>query len=164
MQDPCAYWDKYLPVKLVCRILLSSMTIKQKVKQLVVSALLMVGFTTFIAMPVGAVSCDTAVETCCGGVPTAVISCTQTGGTGGEVTDTGAWGILLLAINILSAAVGLGAIGGIVYASIMYTTAGGSVEQTKKALMIITNVVIGVVAFAVMYSALNFLVPGGLFN
>ncbi|HEY8886518.1 MAG TPA: hypothetical protein VIM31_03425 [Candidatus Microsaccharimonas sp.] len=81
-----------------------------------------------------------------------------------EASDTGAWGVLLLAINILTAGVGIAAIGGIIYGSILYTSAGGSPEQVKKAMQVITNVVIGVVAYALMFSGLNFLIPGGLFN
>jgi hypothetical protein len=81
-----------------------------------------------------------------------------------SVSDTGVWGILLLIINILTAGVGIAAIGGIIYGAVMYTTAGGSPEQVKKAMGIITNVVIGVVAYALMFSGLNFLIPGGLFN
>lgn len=98
----------------------------------------------------------------CGGVDTAIIKCGQTGG--GGIETTGVWGILLLAVNILTAGVGIVAIGGIVYGAILYTSAAGSAEQVKKAIGIITNVVIGIVAYAVMYSLLNFLVPGGLFN
>ncbi|HEY8992708.1 MAG TPA: hypothetical protein VIM37_02550 [Candidatus Microsaccharimonas sp.] len=81
-----------------------------------------------------------------------------------EITNTGIWGVLLFAINILTAGVGVAAVGGIVYGAVLYTSAGGSPEQVKKAMGIITNVVIGVVAYALMYSALNFIIPGGLFH
>lgn len=80
------------------------------------------------------------------------------------IKASGVWGILLLVLNILVAGVGIAAVAGIVYASILYTSAGGNAEQTKKAMTMITNVVIGVVAFALMYAGLNFLIPGGLFN
>ena len=98
----------------------------------------------------------------CGGVDTAIIKCDQDGT--GDIKTTGLWGILLLAINILTAGVGVLAIAGIIYGSVLYTSAGGSAEQVKKAIGVITNVVIGVVAYALMYSFLNFLIPGGLFN
>lgn len=80
------------------------------------------------------------------------------------VENSGIWAILLLVINILTAGIGVVAVGGIVYASIIYTTAGGDANQTKKAMTIIADIVIGVVAYALMYSVLNFLVPGGLFH
>jgi hypothetical protein len=71
---------------------------------------------------------------------------------------------LILVINILTAGVGIAAIGGIVYGAVLYTTAGGSQEQVKKAISIITNVVIGIVAYALMWALLNFLIPGGVFK
>ncbi len=81
-----------------------------------------------------------------------------------DITSTGLWGVLLIAINVLTAGVGVAAVGGIVYGALLYTSAGGSPEQVKKAMGIITNVVIGVVAYALMYALLNFLIPGGIFN
>ena len=81
-----------------------------------------------------------------------------------DASASGVWGLLLVAINILTAGIGIAAIGGIVYGSILYTSAGGSPEQVKKAMGIITNVVIGIIAYALMFSLLNFLIPGGLFN
>lgn len=141
------------------------MNIKQKIKHIVVGTALAIGVAVFSSVisvsPTSAECVQSAQTNCCGGVETGVISCSQDG-TGG-VEGTGAWGILLLAINILTAGVGIATLGGIVYASIMYTSSGGNPEQTKKAMQIITNIVIGVIAYAGMYSLLNFLVPGGLF-
>lgn len=98
----------------------------------------------------------------CGGVTTSIIDCPQPGGN--TVENSGIWGILLVAINILTAGVGIAAVGGIVYASIMYTSAGGNQEQVKKAMTVITNIVIGIIAYAGMYTLLNFIVPGGVFQ
>ena len=125
--------------------------------------LLLIGLTIFsLPAPAFAV-CDTNPDTpCCGGVDTGIIGCTQDG-TGNDVKNSGLWGILLLAINILTAGVGVVALGGIVYGSVLYTSAGGSQEQVKKAMGIFTNVVIGVIAFAGMWALLNFLIPGGVF-
>lgn len=104
----------------------------------------------------------------CGGVPTAIITCDgppegESAGTD-NIEQSGIWGILLLAINVMVGAIGVAALGGIIYGAILYTSAGGSAEQTKKAMTIIGNVVIGVVAFAIMYALLNFLIPGGVLN
>lgn len=85
------------------------------------------------------------------------------GSTPSAIDNNGVWGILKLAINIMTTGVGILAVGGIVYGSILYTSAGGSSDQTKKAIGIITNVVIGLIAYALMYAVTNFLVPGGLF-
>jgi hypothetical protein len=119
----------------------------------------------------------------CGGVETSIIGCDEKGALcpdGSQIKEealcpdgttpvvsvenTGAWGILLVAINILTAGIGVVAIGGIVYASILYTSAGGSAEQIKKSMTIIADIVIGVLAYALMYAILNFIIPGGLFT
>lgn len=97
----------------------------------------------------------------CGGAETAIINCSQTGGASAK--DSGIWGVLLIALNILTASVGIAAVGGIVYGAILYTSAGDSTEQTKRAIEIIRNVVLGLVAFGLMYIGLNFLIPGGVF-
>lgn len=99
----------------------------------------------------------------CGGVQTSLISCEQTGGDGNNIKDTGVWGILILAINIMIGVIGVAALGGIIYGAILYTSAGGNMEQTKKGMQIIANVAIGLIAFALMFVALNFLIPGGVF-
>lgn len=95
---------------------------------------------------------------------TAIISCDNVDVDQDGVENTGVWSILLTVINILTAGIGIAAVGGIIYGAILYTSAGGSQEQTKKAMGVITNVVIGVLAYALMYVALNFLVPGGIFE
>jgi hypothetical protein len=60
--------------------------------------------------------------------------------------------------------VGVLGVAGIVYGAVLYTTAADKAEQTKKAIGIITNVVIGIIAYALMYLVLNFLIPGGIFT
>lgn len=141
------------------------MTKKQKVLAFVFGGLFMGLFavTLPVTTPQTALAAECTSETnCCDGVATSIIGCeTKTGDT---VESTGLWQILIMVINILSAGVGVVALGGIVFASILYTSAGGSEEQVKKAMGIISNVVIGVVAWALMWALLNFLVPGGLFN
>lgn len=94
---------------------------------------------------------------------TAIIHCANVG-TGDGVESTGLWSVLILVLNILTGLVAVAALGGIVWGSILYTSAGGNMEQTKKAMGIITNVVIGIVAYGLMYVGLNFLIPGGVFN
>lgn len=98
----------------------------------------------------------------CGGVDTALIKCDQ--GEGKDLKDNGIWGLLLIVINILTAGVGIMAVGGIIYGSILYTSSGNSPDQIKKAKQIIINVVIGIVMYALMYSFLNFVIPGGIFS
>lgn len=138
------------------------MNIKQTMRNVVLGALLLIG-GVIVATPL------TAQAASCGNVSTSIISCSQnstdTNGNGRvDPQETGIWGILKLAVNILTAGVGVLALAGIVYGAILYTTAGGSSEQVKKAMGIFTNVVIGVVAFGGMWVLLNFLIPGGAFN
>jgi hypothetical protein len=99
----------------------------------------------------------------CGGAETSIISCPQNND-GTDPKNNGVWGVLLIALNILTAGVGIAAVGGIVYGSILYASAGASAEQTKKAIEIIKNVVIGLVAYGLMYMVLNFVIPGGIFE
>lgn len=99
----------------------------------------------------------------CGGVDTAIISCSQDN-SGSSVTNNAVWGLLLMVINVLTAGIGIAAVGGLIYGGIMWSSAGGNPGQVQKARQIITNVVIGIIAYALMYSFLNFLVPGGIFN
>lgn len=94
---------------------------------------------------------------------TAIIKCEIPAGATG-IEATGIWSVLILAINVLTGLVAVAALGGIIWGSILYTSAGGNMEQTKKAMGVITNVVIGVIAYGLMFVGLNFLIPGGVFN
>lgn len=133
---------------------------KLKLKQKVKLALMGIALSVF---SVGLLATPPALAAeSCAGVDTSIIKCDQQGS--GEIEDSGVWALLLLAINILTAGVGVVALGGIVFAAILYTSAGGNAEQVKKAMTIITDIVIGVLAYALMYAVLNFLIPGGLFG
>jgi hypothetical protein len=99
----------------------------------------------------------------CGGVETAIIKCSQDN-KGDNIENNAIWGLLLIVLNIMTAGVGVLAVAGIVYGAILYTTAENKPDQMKQAISIITNVVIGLVAFALMYAGLNFLIPGGVFS
>ncbi len=134
------------------------MKIKQTMRTLLVAGIFVLPLVS-IFIPVASVGAT------CGGVPTAIITCTEGDGTGsGGVQDTGIWGILMIVINILLGGVAVLALAGIVYGAVLYTSAGGNPEQVKKAMGVFTNVVIGIVAFAGMWVLLNFLVPGGVFE
>jgi hypothetical protein len=134
------------------------MNIKQTIRNLVLGGLLLIPVATVAFIPEASVSAAGS----CGGVDTALINCSQGGGE--NVEDTGLWGLLILTVNILTAGVGVLALVGFVYGAILYTSAGGSPEQIKKARTVFTNVVIGVIAFGAMFTLLNFIVPGGVFN
>ena len=125
-----------------------------KIKQTILAIVLLLGLG-FLFAPVltaNAASC---------GTETNIIDCPGVNNDGTDISKYGAWAILLQVINILTAGVGVAAVGGIVYGSILYTTAAGSAEQTKKAITIIKDVVLGLLAYMLMFAILNFIIPGG---
>jgi len=152
------------------------MKIKQTLALLSAAFVLMLGAFTFSVQPVAAQTCggvDTSIITCddneytCDDgttVPSADSACSDGSVPRALVENTGLWQVLLLAINILTGLIAVAALGGLIWGAVMYTSAGGNVEQTKKAMGIITNVVIGVLAYGLMFAGLNFLIPGGVFN
>jgi hypothetical protein len=73
------------------------------------------------------------------------------------------WGLLLMAINILTAGIGIVAVGGFIYGAILWTTAEDKNAQIVKAKEVIFNVVLGLVAYALLYAFIQFLIPGGVF-
>ena len=76
----------------------------------------------------------------------------------------GVYTILNLVIDILSIGIGLLAIIGVTIVGIQYLTAKDSTEQTKKAKNRMLEIVIGLIAYAVLYAGVQFLLPGGLLN
>jgi hypothetical protein len=134
------------------------MNIKQKVLMLalVVTGSLGLG----MASPVSALECGA-------GVKTSIIGgdiCDGVNNESGVTEENAIWKLLILALNILTAGVGILAVGGIVYASVLYTTARDTPDQAKKAMDLIREIVFGLVAYALMYIFLNFLIPGGVFK
>lgn len=132
------------------------MKIKQKIFSLVVLAGITLAGTPLLAPQLAAADC--------GGAKTSIINCDQNSTQPKSAQDTGVWGLLLLIINIMTAGVGILAVGGIVWGAILYASSSVNAEQTKRAKLIIRDVAIGIVAYAAMYLALNFLIPGGIFS
>jgi hypothetical protein len=145
---------------------IDSMKIKQKIKNTILVLSILVGLVVTVT-PVAVSAVCTGDQTKCNNncaVDTAIINCNNVDVSKGGTTNNGVWSLLLTGVNILSAGVGIAAVGGFVYAAILYTTAAGSADQVKKALEFIRNIIIGLVAYALMFAALNFIIPGGLFN
>lgn len=136
------------------------MTIKQTITRITGSFIILAGL---LLLPITFSSAALAAERC-GGVTTSIISCDETGGSDQPIENSGIWGLLLLAINILTAGIGVAALAGIVYGIVLYTTSSGDPAGIKKAMEVIRNVVIGIVAYALMFSLLQWLVPGGVFS
>ena len=68
--------------------------------------------------------------------------------------------VILLVVDILSVLVGIAGVIGIVYMGIQYLTAGGNEEKTRKAKRRLFEIVIGIVAYALVYALLKWLLPG----
>lgn len=68
--------------------------------------------------------------------------------------------VIRLVVDILSVLVGIVGVIGIVVVGIQYMTAGGNEEQTRKAKRRLFEIVIGLVAYAVVYALLAWLLPG----
>lgn len=67
--------------------------------------------------------------------------------------------ILNLIIDILTVGVGILGVIGITVVGIQYLTAGGSEEKTRKAKRRMFEIVIGLVAYVLIYAALKWLMP-----
>lgn len=76
----------------------------------------------------------------------------------------GVYTIVNLIVEILTYGVAILGVIGLTIAGIVYLTAKDSEQQTIKAKRRIYEIVIGLVAYAALYAALNFLLPGGNFN
>lgn len=69
--------------------------------------------------------------------------------------------VLGYSLDILTVGVGIVGVLGIVIVGIQYLTAGGNEEQTRKAKRRMLEIVIGLVAYVLLYALLNWLLPGG---
>ena len=68
------------------------------------------------------------------------------------------------AINVLSACLGLVAVISLILGGINYTTSEGDPQKTARAKSRIFNTIFAVIAYLFLYTFLQFLVPGGIFN
>ncbi len=134
------------------------MKIKQTLKQIILLTAVSVGLLIAV-IPNNALAADTSC-----GTPTAILSCKDVKPGSTKIEQTAVWSLLLQVLDILTAGVGVAAVGGVVYGAVLYTSAGGNAEQVKKAREVIRNVVIGILTYALMYAALNFIIPGGVFS
>ena len=82
---------------------------------------------------------------------------------GGEVCDSGDGDsviqILNLIVDIMTVGIGILGVIGITIVGIQYLTAGGSEEKTRKAKRRMFEIVIGLVAYVLIYAALKWLLP-----
>ena len=116
---------------------------------------------------VGLVAQPASAASSCGGVDTSIISgdaCEGASLTSTDSADNPVISILVFVMQILTGAVGVAAVGTLIYAGILYSAAGGESGQVQKAKTIIKDTVIGIVCYAGMILILNFVIPGGVFG
>lgn len=82
----------------------------------------------------------------------------------GDPSTSGVFQLIIWVLRIMTGLVGVAAVGALVYAGIMYSSAGGNSSQVEKSKTIITDTVIGLLAYGAMFFVLNWLVPGGVFG
>lgn len=134
------------------------MNIKQKI---ILILGLVLGTSLWLSAPVA----QAAGNNNCG-VDTSIITCPKdtNNDKNADVTKNATWALLIMGLNILTAGIGIAAVGAIVFASILYTSAADNAAQLQKAKDIIKNTVIGLIAYGFMYLIINYITPGGLFN
>ena len=91
-------------------------------------------------------------------------NCVETAilGTGNEVCDNNGDSvihILKLVVDIMTIGIGILGVIGISITGIQYLTAGGSEEKTRKAKRRMFEIVIGLVAYVLIYAILSWLLP-----
>ena len=67
--------------------------------------------------------------------------------------------ILEFVVDVLTIGIGILGVIGISIVGVQYLTAGGNEEQTRKAKRRMFEIVIGLIAYAVLYAILKFLLP-----
>ncbi|MCL2038547.1 hypothetical protein FWG86_01415 [Candidatus Saccharibacteria bacterium] len=83
------------------------------------------------------------------------VSCDDEGG--------GIFGVLNLVLNVLTVGVGIAATAGVIFAALRYTQARDNTESAAGAKRMIINILIGLAAWAVFWTLLQWLLPGGIF-
>jgi hypothetical protein len=92
-------------------------------------------------------------------VRTNLISCDKTANGGTAIGE-----ILKIGVYVLSALIGILAVGGLAWGAIQYAQAGDNQGTVSEAKVIIRNVIIGIILYGFLIAIVNFLLPGGLFK
>lgn len=82
---------------------------------------------------------------------------------GTSSSDSAILSLLEWVLAILTGGVGVLAVGMFAFAGIMYSSSDGDAGKVKKAKDLMLNTVIGLIVFAVMAIAIEWLIPGGVF-
>lgn len=113
-----------------------------------------ISLCSIIAFAVVGISLTNPTYADCNGVSTVLIQCGD--------NESGIDTVLNLIINIFTVIIGILAVIGITIVGVQYLTAGDNVDQTRKAKRRMLEIVIGLAAYALLYTGLNWLLPGGI--
>lgn len=91
----------------------------------------------------------------CGDARTNIISCEGQGG-------TALGNVLRIFVIVLSISIGIGAVGGLAYAAMLYAKAEDNSGNVSTARTLILNIVIGLFLYGFMLAIIQWLVPGGV--
>ena len=119
---------------------------------LTIAALFISLIPIFTSIPIFAAGSDVVVET------------TFFGNLKDDGKGCGVYTVLNTAIDIMSIGIGIVGVIGIGVAGIQYLTAGGNEQQTTKSKRRLFEIVIGIIAYALLYAATQWLLPGGKLN
>lgn len=133
---------------------------KNTMKHTVLTRLTILAALVMSVMSISTTMAPQAYALNCAILPQNICDQATTGGT--DVKKTGVFSLLVWVLNILTAGVGIAAVGALIYAGILYSSAGGGSDQIVKSKKIITDTVIGIVAYGLMFLVLNWLIPGGV--
>ena len=122
---------------------------KEKIKQFVTSIMITLGLLT----PVMPIVVSTPVMADC--VQTNLFDCVTIDDEGSGITE-----LLKLIVKILLYGIGVAAVVGVVIAGILYLTARDNEAQVAKAKTRLIEVAIGLVAWAMLFTLLQWLIPG----
>lgn len=95
---------------------------------------------------------------------TTIVETTFFGNLQDDGKGCGVYTVLNLAVDILSIGAGILGVVGITIVGIQYLTAGGNEQQTTKAKRRMLEIIIGLIAYAILYAFMQWLLPGGKFN
>ena len=125
---------------------------KKGLKRLIVSAMLALG----VLAPVTAVTVSTPVMAICpeGEVDTNLFGCVPVDDQGGGIKR-----LLSLVVTVLLYGIGVAAVIGVVVAGILYLTARDNEAQVAKAKTRLIEVAIGLLAWALLFTILQWLIP-----
>ena len=123
---------------------------KQKLTTYLIALTSAIGVLSLFSWPVYADGIE------CAGLPNEVCS---------QAEDSEAiFALLNFFLTILVVLVGIVAIGMFIWAGILYASGDANSNRVAQAKTIMTNTTVGIIAFGLMYLALNWLIPGGIFN